>query len=337
MPHRPLSLTLQTPNIISEEGEWPCISAQSFSPHDLEASTHSPWHLTRVALFNLDEFESAKASFEEASRLDPSHNQVKTWLRKCAAELDEGDDESKPTPPTTATQPNPPTASSSNGSDDTKPIAPCAAPSQPEAKYRHQFYQLQSKVTIDIYAKNIDKGRVACSFTDTHLLFSIKSNEPGSTEIEYSLDVELYGRIVPSDCKYEVLKTKIEITMIKADIHIAWASLEKSSKIAAPNYSTPGTTAPAQYPTSTKNKKDWSKVDSEITELEKKGELDDGDPLNSFFKKIFAGGDEDTRRAMMKSFQESNGTVLSTNWSDIGKKKTECTPPDGMEVKKFEM
>ena len=49
-------------------------------------------------------------------------------------------------------------------------------------------------------------------------------------------------------------------------------------------------------------------------EMEKKGELEDGDPLNGFFKKIFAQGDEDTRRAMMKSFVESNGTVLSTNW-----------------------
>ena len=28
-------------------------------------------------------------------------------------------------------------------------------------------------------------------------------------------------------------------------------------------------------------------------------------------------------RAMNKSFQESNGTVLSTNWKDIGAKKTE--------------
>ena len=39
---------------------------------------------------------------------------------------------------------------------------------------------------------------------------------------------------------------------------------------------------------------------------------------------------------MNKSFQESNGTVLSTNWKDIGKKKTEFQPPAGMEAHKYE-
>ena len=47
-------------------------------------------------------------------------------------------------------------------------------------------------------------------------------------------------------------------------------------------------------------------------------------------------GDEDQRRAMMKSFVESNGTVLSTNWDEVGKKEVSCTPPDGMEVRKWE-
>lgn len=47
-------------------------------------------------------------------------------------------------------------------------------------------------------------------------------------------------------------------------------------------------------------------------------------------------GDEDTRRAMMKSFQESNGTVLSTNWQEVGSKKTEWQPPEGTDVKKWE-
>ena len=49
-----------------------------------------------------------------------------------------------------------------------------------------------------------------------------------------------------------------------------------------------------------------------------------------------AGADEDTRRAMNKSFQESNGTVLSTNWKDIGAKKTEHKAPEGADEKAFE-
>lgn len=39
-------------------------------------------------------------------------------------------------------------------------------------------------------------------------------------------------------------------------------------------------------------------------------------------------GDEDTRRAMMKSFVESNGTVLSTNWQEVGAKPVEFKTPE---------
>ncbi|CAN6914303.1 unnamed protein product, partial [Brassica oleracea] len=46
---------------------------------------------------------------------------------------------------------------------------------------------------------------------------------------------------------------------------------------------------------------------------------------------------EDMRRAMSKSFVESNGTVLSTDWKEVGAKKIESTPPDGMELKKWEI
>ena len=66
--------------------------------------------------------------------------------------------------------------------------------------------------------------------------------------------------------------------------------------------------------------------------------LDDefeGDAVDGFFKKLFKDADPDTKRAMMKSYQESNGTALSTNWAEVSKKTTETSPPDGMEAKKW--
>jgi len=62
-------------------------------------------------------------------------------------------------------------------------------------------------------------------------------------------------------------------------------------------------------------------------------EREDGDEVNGFFKKLYAGASPEVRRAMMKSFTESNGTALSTNWAEVGKGKVETQPPEGMEAR----
>lgn len=36
-----------------------------------------------------------------------------------------------------------------------------------------------------------------------------------------------------------------------------------------------------------------------------------------FFQSLYSGGDDDFKKAMMKSFVESGGRALSTNWGEV--------------------
>lgn len=93
--------------------------------------------------------------------------------------------------------------------------------------------------------------------------------------------------------------------------------------------------------TSRKQQKNWEGITTDIlsTEKEKTTEQDPnvgGDStLNGFFQKIFGDADEDTKRAMMKSYSESGGTTLSTNWDEVKKAPVEVKPPAGAEWKKW--
>jgi suppressor of G2 allele of SKP1 len=49
--------------------------------------------------------------------------------------------------------------------------------------------------------------------------------------------------------------------------------------------------------------------------------------LEAFFQSIYGDLGEEGKRAMMKSFTESGGTVLSTDWGDVGARKVVPQPP----------
>jgi suppressor of G2 allele of SKP1 len=86
--------------------------------------------------------------------------------------------------------------------------------------------------------------------------------------------------------------------------------------------------APA-YPTSSKSgPKNWDTIARDEPD-------DDDKDVNQFFKHIYKGASEEQRRAMMKSFIESNGTALSTDWNDVKGRHVETIPPDGVEAKKW--
>jgi len=96
-----------------------------------------------------------------------------------------------------------------------------------------------------------------------------------------------------------------------------WASVERKGDSSQ--------NQPTGYPSSARNKTDFAKIDREFVEDKPEGEA----AVNELFKSIYANGPEDTKRAMMKSWTESGGTCLSTNWDEVGKGKVEVKPPQG--------
>ena len=103
----------------------------------------------------------------------------------------------------------------------------------------------------------------------------------------------------------------------------------------------PAAPVPTAATAAARKHKNWDGITSEILKSEKPLTSDEdpnvgGDAtVNDFFQKLFADADEDTRRAMMKSYVESGGTTLSTNWEEVKKAPVEVKPPEGSEWKKW--
>lgn len=123
------------------------------------------------------------------------------------------------------------------------------------------------------------------------------------------------------------------------------------------------------YPSSSRKQHNWDDIvkqsaeeDEQLSKEFSKDPNAGGDAaLNQLFQKLYADATDDQRRAMIKSYQESNGTALSTDWNDVGKasvpcsctpapvcrvhhafvlprrsqRKVETHPPDSMVAKKF--
>lgn len=108
------------------------------------------------------------------------------------------------------------------------------------------------------------------------------------------------------------------------------ASEATSDKGKAPATAATSDAPPPTYPTSSRSgPKNWDAVGADEDD-------EDGKDVNLFFKKLFKNATPEQQRAMMKSFTESNGTSLSTDWNDVKGRTVETVPPEGVEAKKWD-
>ncbi|KAL7587530.1 protein SGT1 homolog B [Lactuca sativa] len=309
---------------------------------ELDPTNPKPYLRKGTACFNLEEYLTAKTAFKAGASLVPDDTRFIEWIQKCDKCIAEENDEvpmqsvdsvSTPTEVVTTSQAPEKTDAATKDVEQVNNVSTELATRTPaKPKYRHEFYQKPEEAVVTIFAKGIPAENVSVSFGEQ--ILSVTIDIPGEEEA-YIFQPRLFGKIIPANCKYVVLSTKIEIRLAKVE-PVHWTSLEFSNNSLVVRSSTvsSGNQRPA-YPSS-KPTKDWDKLEAQVKKEEKDEKLDGDAALNKFFRDIYQDADEDTRRAMRKSFVESNGTVLSTNWKEVGSKEVEGTAPDGMELRKWE-
>ncbi|CAA9987610.1 calcyclin binding protein, putative [Plasmodium knowlesi strain H] len=187
-----------------------------------------------------------------------------------------------------------------------------------EKLIRHDWSQTTDRLFLTLYKKGLHESDCLYYVDDGHLSLIIKMD---GDEI-YLLEKRLFSKIIPRRTSVSVTPMKVEVTLEKLQPGVEWPQLEKleeSEKDKANGLAQ--NKENLLNPFSGKSTHEWDKLTKSIKEDEDEGNID------TFFRKIYNEGDDDTKRAMIKSFQTSRGTVLSTNWKDVQHKNYEQDKP----------
>ena len=268
-----------------------------------------------VSSFHMGNYAEAKNCFLEAKKQSNPEMGLDQWVAWCEEKMAKlkAQPDAQPSP---------------------APEVPTAIVAAPKlVAIKHDFYQSELQVVIEIRIKGLKPVDVNVKFDADTLKVAVNNiNTNVYDSKDYNLDLDLAHPVIPEKCSFKVMSTKVEIRLTKKD-GIRWPKLEKVAG-SEPLPAVAVAAQPPAYPSS-KSGKNWDRIAVDIEQELAKDKPEGEQALNELFQKIYCDADEDTKRAMNKSFQESGGTVLSTNWADIGKKKTEVKPPEGMEFKKW--
>lgn len=218
----------------------------------------------------------------------------------------------------------------------------------------YQYYQSDKVMTISIMEVGVNQQDLTVRFEPNYLLVILRKNGINFTVIAGNLfseiDVER-SKVVFKEEKVLVKLRKVENyewheLMGKGDETNANENTKKKD-ISNENREGDSTALPQKIPSVPKDgnvprpytsHRDWDLIEKEIIEDEKKEKPEGDEAMNKLFKQIYSNASDDTRRAMVKSFQTSGGTVLSTNWDEVEKKdyEKERTAPKGVEWKTWD-
>jgi len=254
-------------------------------------------------------YEQALSDFQKSLQQSTSSKsqsqifkEINVWISKCKVELGIKGGQKPPAPKV-----SPPPINQTTNYDPSGLSVPAPEKIKEEKKMEVEkpvfeeevpvtWTQTDKKVILEIKYSLEKKEELKTKFEEK----SASIEFPRRTGPKFEMNLSLLKAIVHDKVEVAANITKIDISMEKKEPNVNWESLEVPE---SPNK----IPIKVAYPTSSKIKKDWSKIDKEIEKEEGPSNEDNG---MGFFKELYARSDENTRKAMMKSYMESGGTSL---------------------------
>mmetsp|Transcript_16001 Transcript_16001/g.48064 ORF Transcript_16001/g.48064 Transcript_16001/m.48064 type:complete len:382 (+) Transcript_16001:209-1354(+) len=308
----------------------------------LSAACEPALYRKGLACFELDEFETALEAFKAGETAADAElrdlRKYAMWIRKCEAEIEDDDDDDDSEEDVAEVEagtdaapstPAPPIASAPALESGVR-VVPCTV--------KYQYYQTSTHLTITVLAQRLTEADTCIEIKEKTIIVKICKDGTEMTVISG----ELYDPVIADECRVKYYNSKVDIKLKKKEAY-NWNDLLKGDLIGEPKI-VPPTRRPAASTTNTStpyaSARDWNRLEKEMEAELEKDKPEGEEALNKLFKDIYGKATPETRRAMNKSFQTSGGTVLSTNWGEVG--TTDYEDPDvrqapaGMEWKSWE-
>lgn len=178
-------------------------------------------------------------------------------------------------------------------------------------------FQTRHAVTITLFAKHLTKEAVSAA-VDTSSPHLLSARLQLADDSVFEKRWSLFAPVQPENIQLDITPYRVEIIATKQREE-EWLGLldtdRKKVEGVVKRDNVVRVEAPvSSYPTSSKKKVEWSEVESAAAKMEEEDKPQGDAALQKLFQTIYKDANEDTRRAMIKSFQTSGGTVLSTNW-----------------------
>lgn len=288
-----------------------------------------------LALTHLEESKELLAPFRKDDDLVMIRSSIDEYMKKCQDKIASNNaaDTISTTTTTTITKetsaiitPNPATTANATTTTTVKKTPTCP---------KYHYYQNDKFMTIAILEPNLDSSKIEVRFSLDKLTVIVQIRGKQFTVICGTL----YNAVIASKCKVKYTDEKVLIKLKKKRQH-EWNELfgsgaqsddeeEDTTDIAAAAATAAvSETSTTSIPTVDKSKlenrpysshRDWDAIERNL-EREEQNEKPEGEgAFHKFLQDMYKGADEETRRAMIKSYQTSGGTHLVANWDQASK------------------